>query len=101
MKAKQKGNKMNTYDNIKNKTALIKAVKTYANELDDMVVADNLRMLAMRERTDRLYAKEFGETYNGTEFAFLAEFVADEMEATNGGSWQFSAAEIVALIEVE
>lgn len=92
---------MTEYNDIKNKTALIDAVNTYANELDGTLVADNLRILAMRERTEWLNAKRIGETYNGTEYAFLAECVADEMEATNGGSWQFAAAEIGELIELE
>ena len=92
---------MKEYNDIKNKTALIDAVNTYANELGGTLVADNLRMLAMREQTEWLNAKRSGKTYDGTEYAFLAECVAAEMEGTNGGNWQFAAAEIVELIEEE
>ena len=80
------------------KKALINAVNTYAHELDGLFVADNVRVMGMRERTERMLAEKHDINIARTSYALLADYVACEMEGTNGASWQFDTLELHDLI---
>lgn len=92
---------MTDYNTQENKTALTEAVKNYAYDLEGMFVADNLRVLAMYEWEAKQLAKHNGAEYNGTDYGFLATCVASEMEAVNGGHWQYDTDEVIAFVDAE
>jgi len=87
-----------TFYNEKNKNDLIKAVKEKAIDLDNLFVADNLRVIGLYEFNKRTVYKNAGIEYEGKDYGCLADFVACEMEGTNGNSWQFSTTEVIDII---
>jgi len=92
---------MTNFNTQEKKTALTEAVKNYANDLEGMFVADNLRVLAMYEWEAQQRAKQNCVEYGGTDYGFLATCVASEMEAVNGGHWQYDTDEVIAFVEAE
>ena len=87
-----------TFYNTKNKNDLIETVNEKAIDLDNLFVANNLRMISCNEHYNRMMCKVSGNEYEGTDFGNLADYVACEMEGTNGGSWQFSTREVIEII---
>lgn len=82
-----------------NKAALIEAINNYATSLDGLFVADNLRVISMREQTKRMHARVTGEDLCNTNIASLADFIACEMEGINGGGWQYDTDEVIEMVE--
>jgi len=90
-----------TFYNEKQKQELIEAVKKKAIELENLFVADNLRMIGCDEHNNRMMCKNAGIKYEGTDCGFLASCVASDMEGINGGSWQWHTDEVIELITEE
>ena len=91
------------YDFVTNskleKKALINEIEIYGNKLDNLFVADNIRIISIREQRKRYNAKIDNLTYTGVNFSTLADRVAEEMDYINGGSWQYDLDEVIALIQ--
>ena len=81
--------------------ALIEAVRTKANELESGFVADNLRVIGFKEYEARILTEAVGDEYNGTAYASLASYVAYEMDAVNGGDWQYGVDDVLEMIDEE
>ena len=81
--------------------ALIEAVRTKANELESGFVADNLRVIGFKEYEARILTEAVGDEYNGTAYASLASYVAYEMDAVNGGDWQYGLDDVLRMIDEE
>ena len=81
--------------------ALIEAVHTKANELQSGFVADNLRVIGYEEWEANKMAERLGTEQNGTDYGFLASCVAAEMDAVNGGDWQYYVDDVLSMIEDE
>ena len=81
--------------------ALIEAVRTKANELESGFVADNLRVIGFEEYEARKRTEALGNEYNGTEYNSLASCVAYEMDAVNGGDWQYGIDDVIKMIDEE
>jgi len=81
--------------------ALIEAVRTKANELESGFVADNLRVIGFEEYEARKRTEALGNEYNGTEYNSLASCVAYEMDAVNGGDWQYGIDDVIEMIDEE
>ena len=81
--------------------ALIEAVHSKANELESGFVADNLRVIGYEECEARKMTEALGNEYNGTEYNFLASCVAYEMDAVNGGDWQYGIDDVLKMIDEE
>ena len=81
--------------------ALIEAVRTKANELESGFVADNLRVIGYEEWEANKMAERLGTEHNGTDYGFLASCVAAEMDAVNGGDWQYYVDDVLSMIEDE
>jgi hypothetical protein len=81
--------------------ALIEAVLTKAKELKSGFVADNLRVIGYEEWDARKMTEALGNEYNGTEYGFLASCVAYEMDAVNGGDWQYDVDDVLSMIDEE
>jgi len=91
-------NKLHKETNI---NALIEAVHSKANELESGFVADNLRVIGYEEWEARKMTEALGNEYNGTEYNFLASCVAAEMDAVNGGDWQYGVDDVLEMINEE
>ena len=87
-----------TFYNEKQKNDLIKAVNEKASELENLFVADNLRMIGCFENNNRMMDERVGIEYEGTDYNFLASIVAEEMDGSFGGYWQMSSEEVIELI---
>ena len=81
--------------------ALIEAVRTKANELESGFVADNLRVIGFKEYEARILTEAVGDEYNGTAYAPLTSYVAYEMDAVNGGDWQYGLDDVLRMIDEE
>ena len=81
--------------------ALIEAVRTKANELESGFVADNLRVIGFEEYEARKRTEALGNEYNGTEYNSLASCVVYEMDAVNGGDWQYGIDDVLKMIDEE
>lgn len=97
---------MNNFYKETDVIALIEAVHTKANELQSGFVADNLRVIGYeeweaRKMTEALGNEYNGTEYNGTEYNFLASCVAAEMDAVNGGDWQYGVDDVLEMINEE
>lgn len=82
-----------------NKVVLIDAINNYATRLDGLFVADNLRVISMREQTKRMHERVAGEDLCNTNIASLADFIACEMEGINGGGWQYGTEEVIEMVK--
>ena len=93
--------KMNNFYKETDVIALIEAVRTKANELESGFVADNLRVIGFKEYEARILTEAVGGEYNGTAYASLASYVAYEMDAVNGGDWQYGLDDVLRMIDEE
>ena len=89
-----------TFYNEKNKNDLIKAVKEKAIDLDNLFVADNLRMIGYAEYNTIKLIENSDSKYKGSNYDFLASCVAERM-SINGESWQWHTDEVIELITEE
>ena len=81
--------------------ALIEAVHGKGDELQSGFVADNLRIIGYEEWEANKMAERLGTEHNGTDYGFLASCVAAEMDAINGGDWQYYIDDVLSMIEDE
>jgi hypothetical protein len=89
-----------TFYNEKQKNNLIETIFDKAIELDNLFVADNLRMIGYAEYNTIKLIENTGSKYKGSNYAFLASCVAEKM-SINRESWQWHTDEVIELITEE